>query len=491
MEEIRSFITAYSTVLGAVLATALAVVVLSRQRVRFWLRDFWVTFPFFGDIARLAKDSTKGNDGWMRAEEKLCGIYKPYLVLFDESTFNERIEYLRKSADLGRAPTPMWAWVLLVVLVIAEGLGFSYLLGSWMAREGSANTHTLLMLAIVLVLCVILVALTHAAGHQYYRTSLLRSCFQRFKDTGGREYAVQLIALKDAQTKDDSAPDYKQIVNRVAKHSHDKGSYTAVVIAVIAIVFIGVVSTYMRMQNLEAEMSRETALQQSPAAGNPFASVQLDVGRDQVQLTLPADVTAPQQQADDKAKSETSSATEKEGLAAFAMIGFIFVITQIVGIGAGYKYGFAGKESKEAYRATGGYSTYDDYWAYFEPIRDLVNGRLKGLQQRLEQDSHTQFNLSKTFDDYLLEQKRRSEEMRGGIDRSIQRPRSDEGLVPDAVGAAKAELSRMTDKKQQQEYFQGLDAPVQEALKPWLKQRKEEAARKEAETKAAELEDLF
>jgi len=213
-----------------------------------------------GSIAKLAKDTTRGNDGWMRAEEKLCAIYKPYIILMNESRFNERIEYMRKAADLGRRPTPPWVWVLLVVLVIAEGLGFSYLLGSWMAREGSANTHTLLMFAIVLVLCVILVALTHAAGHQYFRTSLLRACFRRYKDVAGKEYTSQQIALKDKQSIDDAQPDYIQCANRVAKHSHDKGSYAAGIIAILAIAFIAIASTAMRWHNLEGELIRESSI---------------------------------------------------------------------------------------------------------------------------------------------------------------------------------------------------------------------------------------
>lgn len=488
MESISSFAAAYATLLSLLVATAMVIIALSQQRVRFWLRDFWVTFPVLGNIAQLAKDRTSSKDGWTRAEEKLCAIYKPYIVLLSESTFNERIEYLRKSADLGRAPTPMWVWVLLVVLVIAEGLGFSYLLGSWMAREGSANTHTLLMFAIVLVLCVILVALTHAAGHQYYRTSLLRSCFKRYKDTGGNEYASRQIALKDEQSKDDNEPDYKQIANRVAKHSHDKGSYAAGIIAIVAIAFIAVVSTYMRVQNLESELSKETSLQQPQAAANPFSK-----------LPLPTDVATPQRQADAKAAAETTSATEKEGLAAFAMLGFIFVITQIVGMGAGYKYGFAGKESLDAYRATGGYSTYDDYWAYFQPIRDLINARLKDLQQRMEEHSHTKLALSKTFDDFLFEQSEQSNSIRRNIDKPRNGPASAGETAklaqsaPDepSIEMAKSELSRLADKKQQQDYFLSLPTHLQSELKPWLKQRKEEAARKEAESKAAELDELF
>ncbi|MCH4590639.1 hypothetical protein, partial [Achromobacter xylosoxidans] len=42
-----------------------------------------------------------------------------------------------KASDKGQKPAPLFIWALLVVLVIAEGIGFSYMLSSWMASEAS------------------------------------------------------------------------------------------------------------------------------------------------------------------------------------------------------------------------------------------------------------------------------------------------------------------------------------------------------------------
>jgi len=502
MESITEFATANLQIIAGIIAiAALWSAYISNYRFRLWLRDFWVTFPLIGSIARLSKDRTQGSAGWLRAEEKLCGIYKPFVALMKSDMFDQRIEYLRKAADLGRTPTPMWVWFLLIVLVIAEGLGFSYLLGSWMAREGSANTHTLLMFAIVLVLCVILVALTHYAGHQYYRTSLLRSCFARFKEKGSQEYAVETISLNNKnQGQDDGSPDFKQTINRVAKHSHDVGSYAAGIIAIIAIAFIAIVSTYMRVKNMEGEMIRESATLEQPAAGNPFA-----------QPVLPDEVAAAQGKADRKAKTEATQAMTDEGLAAFAMLGFIFVVTQIVGMGAGYKYGFAGRESGAAHKSLGGFSTYEDYLAYFQPLRDLVNGRMKDLQQRLERNSHTKLELHKTFDDYLLEQQDQTGQLIRGINTAVAPPASAavsapvamprpeaptptqalaaEPAVPAAPAApaapvvrslstVKAEFERLDDAEAEKQYFLSLPAALRSdaALQAWLKDRKAQRA---------------
>lgn len=479
-DSISNFVSAYSHVLAAIVFTLLAIASLSQQRIRFWVRDFWATFPMIGNIARLSKDTTSGNNGWTRAEEKLCAIYKPYVVLMTEKTFNQRIEYLRKAADLGRRPTPFFVWVLLVVLVIAEGLGFSYLLGSWMAREGSANTHTLLMFAIVLVLCVIMVALTHFAGHQYYRTSLLRSCFKRYKDLGTAEYASKLVALSHEQDVDNYEPEHKQIVNRVAKHSHDRGSYSGGIIAIITIIFIATGSTYMRVKNLESELIREATTEETPAS-NPFAA-----------STLPTEVAESQHNADAKAREDGKAATTGEGMAAFAMLGFIFVITQIVGMGAGYKYGFAGRESISAFRALGGFSSYEDYWSYFQPLRDLGNARLKDLQQRMEEHSHTKLRLTKTFDDFLKEASTASQSLRESVNSIAAGPKGKLAVseATSELDSVKAEIARINDPEKEKEFVMALPDEMLSSseLISWLKERK--AGRAHA-SKAAALEELF
>ncbi len=420
--SINSFAAANAQLLWALVAIASAIIILSQQRMRFWLRDFWVTLPWIGTIARLSKITDKGNDGWMAAEEKLCAIYKPYISLMPERKFNQRIEYMRNAGDLGRTPMPAKLKALLFMLVIAEGLGFSYILGTWMAREGSANTHTMLMVAIVFVIGVILVFVTHAAGHQYHRTTLLRSCFKRYKQKNGDEYASKTIALNDDQSTDANEADYTRRLNRVANDHHDIGSYSWSWVAGIFIVVIFVLSTVMRISNLESELSRESSQQSQVSESNPFAEA------------LPAEVMAPQQEADKKARDDIAASTGMEGMAAILMLGFIFVVTQIVGFGAGYQYGFVGTETYKsaeganafwfwaqkdgAYADTGGFSTYDSYWQTFQPLVDLVNGRLKDLQQRLKQNSHENLKLSKSFLNYLEEQQTNTNATRANLDRT-------------------------------------------------------------------------
>lgn len=381
------FLSAYGTVIGII--TSLCVIGLIMftpygERIRFWWMDFRYTMPFFGKIKRLAKDPTRSADGrWMNAERHLCGDYNKYIHFIGEPVFRNHIEFLRRSNDLGRSPTPLWAIVLLGVLVIAEGLGFSYLLGGMIASDGSANVRSLLMYAIVTVICIITVAVTHQAGHQYYRTSLLRACFKRFKESGGhRRFFSEKIALSDDQSKDDKEPDHTQCANRVCENPGDQGSYSILIVAAIFIAAIAIGSTWMRWENLRKDLIEQTvsAQQKADAGGNPFAP-----GGG---LALPDEVTNPQKAADQKAKDEAASATKSGSLAGFLMLAFIFIVTQLVGIGVGYKYGFASKQSKDAYKDTKGFATYDAYLAYYQGYIDLASARLHQLQQQMEEIAH-------------------------------------------------------------------------------------------------------
>lgn len=496
---------------------------IASSRFRLWVRDFWATLPVIGSIARLSKDRTHASDGWLRAEETLCGVYKPFARLVGPQEFSQSIEYLRKAADLGRTPTPLGVWALLVILVILEGMGFSYLLGTWMAREGSANMHAVLMVAIVFVLCVLLVWITHSAGRQYRRTSLLRSCFKRFKDLGAKEYSADLVSLEADQAVDHQQPAFKQTLNRVAENSHDIGNYAWVITAIVTIAFIAITSTVMRVKNMEGETIRETAMQNQSTTSNPFA------------VSLPTEVTDSQGQAEKAAQDDASAAKGIEGFAAFAMLGFIFVITQIVGMGAGYKYSFVGRESGAAFTVTRGFATYAEYFRFVQPLRDLANGRLKELQQKLEEKAHTRLSLDKTFDDYLIKSDASSASVANGADEvwiqkrdakkaATQRdaawanaatakatttptevthsapaaqPASTSAPVPalttpmqspvDELEAVQAELMRLDNADAEKAYFLSLPVAIKanQQLQTWLKERK---AQRDA---AANIDELF
>ena len=324
----------------------LAIYLAFRYQVNFWWLNFWYSLPFFGKLAQLSKDTTRSsNPGWLCGEETLCGDYRTHITTASKAEFYKRLIYMRKAQDRGRKPLPGWMVVILAILLLAEGLGFSHLLGTWLAREGSANVHTLL-LTMVFVICTILLFLTHAAGHQLYRSGLIRRSDKEWRE-GGRhgDFRSAEVMLDDDQLIDDRAAPYTQTVNRVGI----TGGYAIVRIAIAAIVAITAISTWMRVGHPNSEM-----------------------------------------------------------IAAFIMLAIIFTVTQIVSICAGFKYGFGGKESEAAFKGTRGFSTYADYMGRVEPMIQAAQAKLQTLQRNLAAlGGNVRLNLYKTFDDYIRESEAR------------------------------------------------------------------------------------
>jgi hypothetical protein len=463
-------------------------------RIDLWWLNFWYSLPLIGKSTRLSKDSSRyaRDKSWTNSERTLSNDYKRFIHLSSEEEFNKRIDYLSKANDTGRSPTPGWLFLVLGVLIIAEGMGFSYLLGSWMAMEGSENTRMLLMGGIVLVLCVVLGFLTHNAGHQLFRTNLIRRSQKEWRDEGqSAPLRSHNITLKDDQRIDDAQPHYTQCINRVGSD----GSYALVGITIAAILVIAVASTVMRVKHLEAELGRETvqattAQAQGASDGNPFASAQ-----------LPSEITAPQAEADAKAKADINHSSTVEGMSAFLMLAFIFVVTQIVGIIAGYKWGFAGKNSKDAYKSTLGFSTYDDYNRYFSPIIANAEAQLSNLQQRMMgRDGNVGLRLENTFEKFLLEQHVRNVEHKQAA-RQASAPRQPEPVPVHAP--VDAIISRIDgfgdDREGAKRYLTGLSESERAAVAPLLKARKEarlreEETQREASRSAAldaELDELL
>ena len=499
-----------SAIIWSLVAALLAVGAFSfRSTLEFWLNHWKYTFPVFGKTARLARHGIHGQGGWTDSERTLCGDYNKFISYLSRAEFNKRNDYLAKADDSGRSPTPLWLMVLLTVLVIAEGLGFSYLLGSWMARDGSANTHTLLMIAIVLVLCVIMVFLTHFAGHQLYRSNLVARCRKQWKQDKTQErFSSRKVKLDADQSVDDAEPDYTQIVNRVGT-SH---SYFMVALTVLVILVIAITSTWMRWSNLNAEQTREAmGVSQAADSGNPFATTNV----------VPTELAASQKAADDRARAEESSSTRSEGAAAFITLAVIFIVTQIVGIFGGFAWGFGGRESLAAWRTTKGFTTFEDYNNYFAPLRAIAQSQLENLQKRLAENADISGKtFSKTFRDYVIEQRAFADlESTGGLAQSgvgtegaRHAPRVDDAKpstvfsIPPAQPAAPAratpvpadmdieaiiaEIEGTSDVSRKKDLIYRLDEPVRQEVIGEIKQRKERA---EAAKHAldSQLDDLF
>lgn len=379
--------------LWVLLALAAAAAAYAFHGRSFALTDFTYTFPLIGKIARFSRDYSEREPGWLNVEYTLCRDYACHVTSLSPDEFTNNAEYLRKAFDHGRRPIPVWALAVLTILVAMEGLGFSYLLGALINPEASEYVRNWLMFGVVAVLAAILVWVMHSAGHQLYRTNLLRNCFREFqarsreeKDSEATEFASRTTSLHEDQNIDDSDPEYVQGANRVITKPGDLGSYSWIWLAILLMMVFAVGSTLLRFETLQAA---ETS---APSFAGLF-----EVGSTETNAPPPPPAD--------------SAARRIANLTGFTMLAAIFIVTQLVGMGVGYWYGFASKQGKEAFQATGGAADYKAYFAPIERRMKIANLRLQTLQWRLEKRSTKPMTFKHDFYDFV-----RKEQDRGHVD---------------------------------------------------------------------------
>jgi len=441
-------------------------------------------------LRSISSKTSTGADGWTKAENTLGGDFKKFVPAMDRAEFENSKMYLTKAGDLGRQPLPFWLIAVIGTLIIAEGLGFSYLLGTFIAPEGTADTYTLMMVALVLVLCVVLGMITHAAGHQLYRTNLINAVRVNWEQTvqdNHREFKTHEISLHQPQSIDDDQPAPTQLVNRVG----DRGKYTMVIIAVIVIVTIAVFSTSMRIKAHEkAETDRTIGMQVAPESSNPFAQTSGD--------GLPAAVTGPNKQAREEAAKQIHDAGTSEAMSAFIILAVIFVVTQIVAIYAGFKWGFGGKESAAAYKRTRGFASWTEVRevkeAFVEPVEELMtslHGKFSETNRKLPVHSFKQYLLKTAAAADVEDGKTTTVPAAPMPPRQVPPLVEPQPWVPtttladageDSVESHLKAIGRLAGKVEKEQYVLGLDNPMRTDVIQALKLRQQqEAAAKEVE----------
>ena len=351
----------------------------------FPLTDFTYRVPLIGKLSRYSRDLSEAKPGsWLNSELTLCRDYARHMSAISPDEFAKNSEYLRKAFDNGRRPIPRLVFALLGLLVGMEAVGFSLLLSTWLALDASENSRWVLTAMIVAVLAIILVMVTHAAGHQLYRTKLLRSCFKRFQaenlhmpgsDRATRTYTSRIVSLSDDQGIDDNRPQHVQCANRVATTPDDLGSFAWVWVAALLILFIAGLSTLLRIETLQGDELAQSSV--SIFGGARGAAVQ------------------------------SQAAQHYAAITSFWILAVVFVVTQLVGMGVGYRYGFVGKQSGEAFGAIHGCA---DYETYFRPIRrrmSLADLRLSSLHRMMERHLPVDIDWTRDFIAFVREERKR------------------------------------------------------------------------------------
>ena len=500
----KEFISTYPALAWSIVSVMLALVVVATlwQQLKWWWFNTWVNFPLIGRIAVLSRDANEdvSYPGWFSGERTLCQEYKNFVHVQDEHDFNEKITYLTKAGDNGRRGTPGWIWLLTVSMVFVEALGFSYVLAGYTIPGASENLQQTGAYGIAFLISVILVAFTHFAGHELYKSGRIKNARREWVEDKRRfKLSTGTIPLARPQNSDDDMPAYTQLCNRVGAHP----TYLVSVATLLIVLLIASAATYVRGQVLEKELvARITQTSKQIDNGNQATADSLDMSKSA--LRLPEADVAADHDADKKVAVDEANIDRHGGWATFIVLAFVFVFLQLLGVIFGYRWGFAGENSAEAFRDIGGgrYSSYTAVREAYRRIADTAQARLAVLQQRIMAKNSnvgtSGQHLSKTFRDYIqetriAEQTERQNERHhtAAIQRqaeAVPAPAASPSSPPD-LAAVLAQLEALGEDKQAKLTLLGsLPTELNDQVIAALKQQKEEKARR---ARNAELEDLL
>ncbi|MBD3822140.1 MAG: hypothetical protein IE914_07790 [Thiotrichales bacterium] len=369
------------------------------EKVKWFAMNFWYSFPLVGKLARLSRDDTRDHvkTGWLKSERVLCADYKKFIGVRTEAEFFRYNSYLERAGDIGRKPLPAIMWFLIIAMVIVEALGFSYVLAGYTIPGASEAMQSYGALGIAFLISVLLVFLTHHTGSELYVNGKVKEARTEWKDAGKKTPLTEKSGVSLANNhEDDDKPHYTQMAHRVGKQT----KHIITILTAVFVISVAVGATYVRGVVLEKQLTIEV----SGSSVNYF--------------DMPSELAQIAGNAETKALEETKDLDMKGGWTTFVILATIFVFLQILGVILGYKYGFAGRQSKEAYLGLGNgkFHTYEDVLLHTQEISDTAQAKLETLQQKLEENNSLGGNegiqTTKTFANFLLESEQEQRDYR-------------------------------------------------------------------------------
>lgn len=506
----KDFFATYPVIAWSLVSVMLALAVIATlwERVKWWWHNTTYSFPLMGGIARLSRDGNidSSHAGWYKAERTLCRDYKKFIRIQDEHDFNEKITYLTKAGDIGRRETPGWIWLLTIAMVFVEAMGFSYVLAGYTLPGASENLQQTGAYGIAFLISVILVAFTHFAGHELYKSNQIKNARREWvEDNRRHKLTTGIVPLARPQSIDDEQPTYTQLANRVGTHP----SFAILSCTVVFVLIIAAFATYVRGQVLEKQLQQQVTgqLSQAGLASGPRTDA-LDMSAKGGKELPDADLQS-NKEADNKAINDEANIDRHGGWGTFIVLAFVFVFLQLLGVIFGYRWGFAGKNSSEAFRAIGKgrYATYADVREHYREIADVAQSKLEILQQKIMHRNSVSGtdgqHLNKKFLDFMAEAraeeaKDRANERHHTLARAAHDHAKPAPVTPAAaVGETLAtvqqvieQLDALADKEAKKALMSSLPASLDNEVRIVLKTRKEDTDRKRRE-RDAELEDLL
>ncbi len=358
-----------------------------------WM-NAWMNFPVIGKIARYSRDTyrARGYEGWLRSELVICLDYKRFLREISEQDYNEKVEYLALAGDSGRSQMPSWMWPLITLMVFVQAVGFSDLLTGFTMPVLNESLRQNNVYGIALLISALLVFWTFSVGHEFYRNSRINGARREWQQAGRKsELRSGTVPLTKPQNIDVDYPEYTRRLNRIGSTA---ATYKVSIGAIVFVALLAIGAIYTHAQTLQK--THAAVVSQTQNVEKPVMADGLDIS---AEMPLPASGVS----------NDVSS-----GWSAFIEMAFMFAGLQFLCVYFGFRWGFAGLQSAQAFRAIGAgkFASYEQLLNHNHYISEIAQLKLEELQQRIMQrlaknGDHKISLGNHNFQDFILEQRER------------------------------------------------------------------------------------
>lgn len=373
-------------------------------------KDFWVVLPIFGKMAQWRKMTEGTGEHVARmpadagyaartlvvpAEMALFNYYDDGLEKISRQAFLNAREYLKISGQNGRRPMSPVVWLILSVLTLAEALGTGLLLAPLLSKDITPEVVMFAGTAIALVIAIVALRFTHAAGEDLFANTLLakvRSSFRQnkgFRRMDGTTYGdfVRPVGPEDNQDKDVDLEPVGRLAARIGATSMTslQPRRMNIILASAFVVLFAIATTAYRHYIFVAQQDRSAAAPttsigsgsqgfQNMFAAHPSAS----------SPPLPPAIQSQVTKSHDHAAAAIRQDHSMANDAGIMILALIYLFTQLLGFLTGYKYSFFNQDGELAYEKTLGQLGYDDFLRIaVRPVAQRFQLRFGQLRSKL------------------------------------------------------------------------------------------------------------
>ena len=373
LNTIWDFLVSYHRAVIALIFIVVAVIFIKRHfdDIRLWLMCLWYRTPLIGKNARLARDLRLTDDGWFASEITLCADFDMQLRrrADDPALYDKATRYLQKVQEHGRRPMGVWHWLWILVLVIAEAAMFGYVLAGYVTPGGSEALQLQGALVIGTLIASVLVWMTHMMGKELHKRALIRKArtwWHEYKEEPRPNLtdAKGHVGLSDNE-KDDDAPEYIQLLNRV-EHNHNATPGGGVLIGATTflIVVFAVGAFYVRSQTQQTLLAEDAQLAVQSTSTYSFGT-----------NDLPDEVVSEQEAAADRLEDQIKEWKLKAGNVTFVLLAILFGCIQLFGVSLGRTHSLVGRESRRACVLTSRFGSSGQFRIWHEQMEARI-GRI-------------------------------------------------------------------------------------------------------------------